>query len=362
MAVAAHFMSALLRPISTVLPNRAPLFWQLQLLIWGGFAILSLPLKDKVYGSFEAALIITAYQVPLSIGLAYLLRAYYGRMQPGQRTFWAAAGIVFAGCLLAGAIDVLVSLPVNSALGFFGPAELLNSGLYFFRTAVYVIWSLGYFLLKALLVNRAQAFRAAVAAEKHRFELMRYQLNPAFLARSFATISHQIGTNPATARAMTAKLSDFYQNSLRHIERGQAATIGDELALLRTYLEIEQLRMGATALAVRYEVDGRLLALPLPPVLLLPLAEKAVKEGRAAPGQPLEITVTIESAENGLTLLEISHSGRIDPSNPPFAKPADEGPADLRASLERHFAGRYRLNLSQDSFRVRASLWLPLMA
>jgi hypothetical protein len=344
------------------LPTRTPFFWQLQFLGWGGFALVSLPLKEAVYGSLEAATIISVYQLPMSIGLACLLRFYYRKTQPGQRSFWLAAGLVFAGCLAAGAFDVLVSLAVNRALGFFGPAELLGSGLYFFRTAVYVMWSLGYFLFKALLLNRAQAFRAAIAEEKHRFELMRYQLNPTFLAKSFATISHQIGTNPATARAMTGKLSDFYQNTLRHVERDQAATIAEELALVRTYLEIEQLRLGATALALRYEIDGRLLSLPLPPILLLPLAEKAVREGRAAPGQPLEITVTIEEASDGMTLLEVSHSGRIDPSNPPFATPAEMGPADLRASLERHFAGRYRLNLSQDSFRVRASLWLPLGA
>lgn len=350
------------RPSATTFPGRVPLFWQLQLLGWGSFALLSLPLKHTVYGSWQAAMIITAYQLPLSLALSYLLRLYYRRTQPARRPFWLAAGLVVGGCLAAGSFDVLVSIPINHSLGFFGPEDILGSGLYFFRTATFVIWSLTYFLIKALLLNRAETFRAAVAGEKHRFELMRYQLNPAFLAKSLATISQQIGTNPASARAMTAKLSDFYHNTLRHIDRDHATTIADELTLLRAYFDIEQLRMGASGLIVRYEVDNELLTLPLPPVLLLPLAEKAVREGRAAPGNPLEITVTIQRADDGLTLLEVSHSGRIDPSNPPFARPAQAGPADVRASLERHFAGRYRLNHSQDSFHVRASLWLPLMA
>jgi hypothetical protein len=355
-------MTAHSRPLPAAGPARTPLFWQLHLLGWGSFALLSLPLKQSVYGSSEAALLITAYQLPLSIGLAFLLRLYYRRTRPAQRPFWLAAGLVLGGCMAAGAFDVMISIPLNHRLGFFGPAELLDSGLYFFRTAAYVIWSLGYFLMKALLLNRAIAFRAAVAQERHRFELMRYQLNPAFLARSLATISHQIGANPATAKAMTTKLGDFYQNTLRHVENGRTATIRDELALVRTYFEIEQLRVGPSALAVNYEVDEQLLNLPLPPILLLPLAEKAARDGRATPGQPLEITVTIQRADNGFTLLEVSHSGRIDPSNPPFAKPADAGPADIRANLDRHFGNSYRLNLSQDSFRVRASLWLPLMA
>ena len=355
-------MPAHQRPSSTVLPARTPLFWQLQLVGWIGFSVMLLPLKLAVYGSLEAALLISAYQLPLALGLSCLLRIYYRRTHPAQRPFWLAAGLVFAGCMAASAFDVLVSIPLNAALGFFGPADLLSSGLYFFRTAVYLIWSLAYFLIKALLLNRAQAFRTAVAEEKHRFELMRYQLNPTFLAKSLATISQQIGANPATARAMAARLGDFYQNTLRHAERGHETTIGDELALLRAYFDIEQMRAGATGLVVRYEVDEQLLRLPLPPILLLPLAEKAIKEGRPQPGTPLEVTVTVQQADDGLTLLEVSHSGRIDPSNPPFAKPAEEGPADVRANLDRHFKGRYRLNLRQDSFRVRASLWLPLMA
>lgn len=350
------------RPSFSALPARAPLFWQLQLLGWGGFALLSLPLKHSVFDSWQAALVITAYQLPLSLALSCLLRVYYQRTQPARRPFWLAAGLVLGGCLAVGVVDVLVSISINHSLGFSGPEAILGSGLYFFRTATFVIWSLGYFLIKALLLNRAQAFRTAVAEEKHRFELMRYQLNPVFLAKSLALISQQIGTSPATARAMTAKLSDFYHNTLRHIDREHATTIADELALLRTYFDIEQLRMGASGLIVRYEVDNELLTLPLPPILLLPLAEKAVREGRAAPGSPVEITVTVQRAENGLTLLEVSHSGRIDTSNPPFAKPIESNPADVRASLERYFAGRYRLHLSQDSFRVGASLWLPLMA
>ena len=80
-----HPMPALPRSFSTAIPARAPLFWQLQLLGWGGFTLVSLPLKEAVYGSFEAALLISAYQLPLSIGLTCLLRAYYRRAHPGQR-------------------------------------------------------------------------------------------------------------------------------------------------------------------------------------------------------------------------------------------------------------------------------------
>jgi hypothetical protein len=346
------------RPSSSLFA-RTPLFWQLQLAGWSGFMVLSLPLKQLVYGSMEAALLITAYQLPLSLALTWLLRSLFRRLRLTERRAGPAIGLVLAGCAAAGVIDVLVSIPVNHFLGYFGPVEILSSGLYFFRTAIYVIWSLAYFLFKALLANRTQAFQAAVAEERHRFELLRYQLNPGFLARSLATISHEIGQNPVAARAMTAQLADFYRSTVRQGDSQRATTIGDEIALVRAYLEIERLRQPET-LRVRFALDETLLTQPLPPVLLLPLAEKAVSEGRGTVAQPLEITVTVQRTPDGLVLLEVANSGRLGQSRAPMPVAVERDVADVRASLERHYPGRHRFALSQDSLQTRATVCVPL--
>lgn len=343
-------------------PLRGRLFWQLQFLGWGAFALLALPVKQAVYGSWSTSLLITVYQLPFSLGLSGLLRFFYRRNRPDEQVNWLAAFVVVGGCTAAGAADVLVSIAVNRLSVLDEAALIPETGLYAFRSAVYLIWSLAYFLTKALLRNRALAFQAAVADEQHRLELMRYQLNPNFLARSLSAISHQIGINPASARAMAARLGEFYQSTLRHTDRGQTATIGDELALVSAYLDIERLRLGDAALQVNYEVDDSLLSGPLPPVLLLPLAEKAVHSGRQTDGRPLEITLTIQRADDGQVLLEISHSGRLDRSNPHFTRAGDPVAPDIRAMLDRHYAGRYRFDVSQDSFRVRTTLCLPLVA
>jgi hypothetical protein len=337
---------------------RVPLFWQLQLAGWSGFMLLSLPLKVTVYDSMPAALLITAYQLPLSITLTCLLRLFFRRVRPTERALGSAAALVLAGCMTAGALDVLVSLPVNHYFGFFGPAEILSAGLFFFRTAIYLIWTLAYVLIKSLLASRAQAFQAAVAEERHRFELLRYQLNPGFLARSLATISHEIGQNPAAARAMTARLADFYRSTVRQADQQRATTIGDEIALVRAYLEIERLRQPET-LRIRFALEDALLAQSLPPILLLPLVEKAVNEGRGTAAQPLEIIVTVQRATDGLTLLEVANSGRLGQSRAPMPVTAENGVADVRASLERHYPGRYRFALSQDSLQTRATVCVP---
>ncbi|HVT74024.1 MAG TPA: histidine kinase [Lacunisphaera sp.] len=348
------------RPTSSAAPARLS-FWQLQLAGWSGFLLLTLPLKWVVYGSLPAALLITACQLPLSLALSGMLRAYFLRLHlqlPG-RVPGVSVLLILAGCAVAGAIDLLVSIPVNRFVGLFASDELLRSGLFFFRTAVYVIWSLAYFLIKSLLANRAQAFAAAVAAERHRFELMRYQLNPRFVADSLAAISHEIAANPAGAVAMTTQLADYCRNTARQADRQAPTTIGDEIALVRAFLELERLRQ-PRAVRVTLEVDESLLALPLPPVLLLPLAERAVRDGRGTPDRPLEIAVTVRRQPGDLVLLEVANSGRLHDSRPPLAVPAAAAAPDVVASLERHFPGRYRFALSQDSLMVRATLLLPL--
>ncbi|HTL69088.1 MAG TPA: histidine kinase [Lacunisphaera sp.] len=336
-------------------------FWQLQLAGWTGFMLLSLPLKWVVYGSLPAALQVTAYQLPLSLALTGMLRQYYRwlHVQLPGRIIGLSVLQVLIGCAAGGALDLLASIPVNRLMNLFGPDELLHSGLFFFRTAVYVIWSLAYFLIKAVLANRAQAFTTAVAAERHRFELMRYQLNPRFLADSLAAISHEIGANPAGAVAMTAQLADYCRSTARQADRQAPSTIGDEIALVRAFLELERLRQ-PRAVRVVFDLDDSLLARPLPPVLLLPLAERAVRDGRGTPDQPLEIAVTVRRQPDDFVLLEVANTGRLHDSRPPLAVPATAAAPDVVASLERHFPGRYRFALSQDSLMVRATLLLPL--
>jgi LytS/YehU family sensor histidine kinase len=131
--------------------------------------------------------------------------------------------------------------------------------------------------------------------------------------------------------------------------------------MIRAYLDIEKLRL-RDLLKVNYIVDESLLSLPLPPVLLLPLAERAILSEGGTPETPMAITVTVRRSADGLVQLEVGHTGRLDRSNAPFASGEEPGITRMRASLDRHYAGRYRFDLSQDSFLVRATLFLPLTA
>lgn len=336
-----------------LVPFRLSLFWQLQLVGWGALAVLSIPLKELAYGSLGAATLISAYQLPLSLALSAGLHRFYLQTRAFSRRPAGFVLLVLAGSALAGLVDTLVSVPLNHLLGIQAQTAVVESGMYFFRPAIYLIWSLAYLLIKTLRTARDQTFQAAITDERHRLELMRYQLNPDFLARSLSAISHEIGENPAIARGMTVRLAAFYQNTLRHTDQGQATTLGDELDLVRAYLDLEALRRPG-ALHVDFAVDESLRSVPLPPVMLLPLAERAMKAG-GTPAAPLTVTVTAERTADGQVRLEVAHSGPPAPAATAVCEVSD-----VRARLEQLYPGQHSFSLRQDSFTTRATICLPL--
>jgi sensor histidine kinase YesM len=337
-----------------------PLFWQLQLLGWVAFTVISFPLKQAAYGSFSATALFTAYQLPLAIFLTAALREFYHRARLARYSYKVAVSIALVATVVASTIDVSISLRLNRLLEIRPLNELTNTGLYTIRAAIYFMWSLGYFLIKALLQNREQSFANAVSEERHRFELLRYQLNPAFLAKSLNTITREATGN---ARVMTSLLADYYRQTVRQSDQRKPATLGDEIALLRAYLEIERLHR-PESLHLHFHIDESLLNEPLPPVLILPLAEKALKAGGGTPLQPLEITVTVQRSSDSQVLIEVAYSGRLSDTSAPKTEPGTNQSdiTDVQAALERHYPGRHKLSFTEDSFTARATLVLPLTA
>lgn len=336
--------------------SRVPAFWQVQAVGWLGFATISLPLKQLAYASLQSSLLITAYQLPLALILTGLMRSFYLRVRPEQRSFWSAVVLVVGTCATAAALDQLISLPLNHWIGVPPQANVNGPAIFAFRTTLYLAWSLAYFLIKTQLAARQQAFHAAVADEKLRLESLRYQLNPRFLASSLAAIADEVEADPVVAKAMILRLTNFYRTALQQSERHDATTVRDELELIRAYLALESLRLG-DALKVSYQVDDRLLELPLPPLLLLPLAEQAVQQGRQNLPKAFAIKVTAQRAADGQLLIELAHTGRLHGTTEPGGLP-DTDLLNLRARFERHYPGRYQFVMTQDSTRVRATLTL----
>jgi len=106
---------------------------------------------------------------------------------------------------------------------------------------------------------------------------LRQQLQPHFLFNSLNSINALIGSRPQEARAMVHQLSDFLRGTLKR-EDQQWIALDDELEYLRLYLDIEKVRFG-NRLSPEFNIDPATRKMQIPPMLLQPLVENAIKFG-----------------------------------------------------------------------------------
>lgn len=121
-----------------------------------------------------------------------------------------------------------------------------------------------------------EAERGRRETEAH-LKLLQAQIEPHFLFNTLANVASLIETDPIRARALLDRLNDWLRIALART-RAEQATLGDELALLEHWLAILGERFGPR-LSWRIEADPATRALVLPPMLLQPLVENAVRHG-----------------------------------------------------------------------------------
>lgn len=122
--------------------------------------------------------------------------------------------------------------------------------------------------------RRTDAEQLAKEAE---LNMLRQKLQPHFLFNSLNSISALAAVKPNEARKMIQQLSDFLRGTLKTDEQ-KLVSLKDELAHLNLYLEIEKVRFGHR-LTIEMNVSENSLSLNLPPLLIQPIVENAIKFG-----------------------------------------------------------------------------------
>lgn len=132
------------------------------------------------------------------------------------------------------------------------------------------------------------------------------RIDPHFLFNTLNSIASLIADEPRKAEEMTEKLSALFRYTLS-ANRENRVTLEQELHIVRSYLDIEQLRLGAR-LKAAIECEDGLQQIPIPPLLLQPLVENSVKYAVAGREQGGEIHVRVKRRD-GRCLLEVVDDG-----------------------------------------------------
>jgi two-component system, LytTR family, sensor histidine kinase AlgZ len=225
--------------------------------------------------------------VVLLTGLAALPMYAVCRITPFRPARWmstlsrrAAAAVLLALLVTAAAAlwnasgplwgrASLVALTPAAWLAFFGAETLV-----FALSALIHGALLAQQAIQAAMANEAQA---RLLAREMEIKALRRQLDPHFLFNSLNSISALIQIDQAAARAMTIDLAQFFRLSVGLGERDRIR-LEEELELVQHYLAIEQRRLGEK-LRLSIDADAACRQAWLPPLVLQPLVENAIKHG-----------------------------------------------------------------------------------
>ena len=144
-------------------------------------------------------------------------------------------------------------------------------------------------LVVAGLVLRARA--RAPAATTARLGELQARIRPHFLFNTLNSAIALVRAEPAKAEALLEDLSDLFRHAL--VDQGEAVTLAAETTLAERYLSIEQVRFGKR-LRIHWALDPRAATAQLPPLLLQPLVENAVKHGVEPSASGADVHISTE--------------------------------------------------------------------
>lgn len=198
---------------------------------------------------------------------------------------------------------------------------------------------------------------ARLAEEKARLEVLRYQLNPHFLFNALTSVRAQLPGTLTGARETIGQLTEFCRSTLLRPASGGHPALAQEMEMLSAYLAIEKTRWG-DLLEVEKDIAPDAGEALVPPLLLLPLIENALKYGRATSPDTLRIRLAAR-LEGDTLVIEISNTGSwVEPEQRGNLPSLGIGMENLRQRLHRFFPEAHEFSTTAADGWVRMVLRL----
>lgn len=274
-------------------------------------------------GIFIARLLVTAdlanwsyslwFALPVALLCGFLASSAYFvcRSLPVQQRSFSMAVLVFASAaLLSGISWLAICLGWNKVLAL-ASEETLALQITPHLSVLFFLAGFASYLLALLAFDVYIAFHKVRDAERREaasrllardaeLQVLRSQINPHFLFNSLNSISALTSIDPAAARTMTIALADFFRQTLAVAEK-EKISLRKELRLCKNFLAVEKIRFGQK-LHTEFHASTEAEPALIPPMVLQPLLENAIKHGIRNIPKGGTITVTIMQREGWLHL------------------------------------------------------------
>mgnify|MGYP001270326170 CR=1 FL=1 len=293
-----------------------------------------------------------------ALGLALRALPPVARLSPALRTTGAIlsgaplgtlAGYALAYTLLGEPVRLLSSGPGRTAALL---ATVLGSGF-----VGYLMW-----LRQRLAQEAAQRARAQQLAAESELRLLRAQIEPHMLFNTLANLHSLVDDDPALAKSMLDRLIVYLRAALA-ASRSQWVTLEQEYAQLDAYLGIMAVRLGRR-LAFGLQLPAELRGVRVPPMLLQPLVENAIKHGIEPKVGGGRIDVIARRRDGGSVEVIVADTGLGDAAivgaTTPHTGSAHYGLAHVRERLHTVYGEAAAFELAPGTpHGTRASVRIP---
>jgi hypothetical protein len=193
-----------------------------------------------------------------------------------------------------------------------------------------------------------------------RLQALQAQVEPHFLYNTLANVQALTEVDPPQANQMVGHLIQYLRASLPKM-RENSSTVGQELELVRAYLNILQMRMG-NRLEFSVAAPDDLLGKSFPPMMLPSLVENAIKHGLEPVREGGRIDVTVQrivSSDGDRIQIEVKDTGKglVEQTTRPGS---GVGLSNLRERLAAIYAGKAKFTIVSNTPRgVIATIDIP---
>ena len=192
--------------------------------------------------------------------------------------------------------------------------------------------------------QREEILRLRAIARESEIERIKAQIHPHFLFNCLGAIHSLVGTSPETARSGVMRLSRLLRNSLDTSEE-PLIPLEREFEIVVDFLKLQQMRF-EEGLHVECRIFPTAASYLVPPMILQPLVENAVKHGRE--GGDTRVIVMAFANEKGLTI-KVENTVDRDHFSPPEEWKEGVGLRAARTRLEQAWPGRASLAFQSDT-------------
>ena len=295
----------------------------------------------------------------IAVGLGPVCRVVTFRAdEPWRPLAVHLAGALLTAALWTGLVRIWASL-VRSLPGTDGLADPAFRLVFVVGALLYLLAVTGHYLMaeqRRLARAREDARELRTLAREAELESLKSQINPHFLFNSLNSISALCGSDPAGARRMAEKLAGFFRRSVR-MTRRHTIPLGEEIDLVRRYLEIERVRFG-DRLRFTLEIDEAVSEQPVPPFTLQPLVENSIRHGISRRIEGGTILLRVGTRDD---YARITVENDIDPDAEPNGG-TGTGLDNVRRRLRAQYGDEAAMRVEAKERRFRVTLAVPLDA